>query len=626
MVWRKAKNGNKCSCCSSSSSSSSGSGSDSSSSSESVSFSESSSSSSASASSSVSVGPLGSCCAIDRKYVIAEETYPENEYDEMKDWVRSQRQGREGVGLIFVGPVQLRTKEWYGAVVCMGDEEGGGCDCANIEDGWVCTEGVDALSCYLDGGVPGTGVFTEGGNCDEPCENPLLDCQVGCEGCGCCAAEAPPAGPDGVACTEWRQIVPYEILEYHYGEALTDPECPNGKMGEIMDYLATRGFDRQGLAIATFRTSDGKNCRVEIWGRPPSCDGESCPTVGQADEDPNWPGITAVPDCSPDACPELQCVEASDVDAPVMDEWQAGQIGGTWSDGDCPGACCPDETDCDDSVLVPIRVSKESGEANPDALDIADSDYLLMQPQTPLPVENQDFVWNEDYPDKLCNYRWITERVISNLAFFNTDEPYTGASNCYRAYLIACDPVAMEWVDVTSQAVTGLPGIPPGEQNIEVESLINWGLTGIFPFFTDETYVEGCNSMPSVDGFEYFYTGMFEETLPIPFGGEFREAKAKEAKEGKGRNVETRSLPAGPGTELKKLLKFLGLPDKPGCSCNKKAQLMDKWGWETCSLPEKEDEIISWLKQEAVKRKLPFVEWGARVIVRRAVRNARKAK
>ena len=204
MAWRKAKNGNKCSCCSSSSSSSSsssGSGSDSSSSSESVSFSESSSSSSASSSSSESVGPLGSCCAIDRKYVIAEETYPENEYDEMKDWVRSQRQGREGVGLIFVGPVQLRTKEWYGAVVCMGNEEGGGCDCANIEDGWVCTEGVDALSCYLDGGVPGTGVFTEGGNCDEPCENPLLDCQVGCEGCGCCAEEAPPAEKEKVTVT-----------------------------------------------------------------------------------------------------------------------------------------------------------------------------------------------------------------------------------------------------------------------------------------------------------------------------------------------------------------------------------------------------------------------------------------
>ena len=160
----------------------------------------------------------------------------------------------------------------------------------------------------------------------------------------------------------------------------------------------------------------------------------------------------------------------------------------------------------------------------------------------------------------------------------------------------------------------------------EVESLINWGLTGIFPFFTDETCVEGCNSMAGVDGFEYFYTGMFEETLPIPFGGEFREAKAKEEKEAKAKNMETRSLPAGPGTELKKLLKMLGLPDRPGCKCNKRAKKMDEWGAEECSKPERMTEIVGWLKEEAVKQKVPFVEWAARVIVKRAIRNARKAK
>ena len=63
-------------------------------------------------------------------------------------------------------------------------------------------------------------------------------------------------------------------------------------------------------------------------------------------------------------------------------------------------------------------------------LSMSDSEYKLMQGDIPIPVENRDFVWNEGYPDKLCNYRWITEKVVGNLAFFNTDEPYTGASHC----------------------------------------------------------------------------------------------------------------------------------------------------------------------------------------------------
>lgn len=111
----------------------------------------------------------------------------------------------------------------------------------------------------------------------------------------------------------------------------------------------------------------------------------------------------------------------------------------------------------------------------------------------------------------------------------------------------------------------------------------------------------------------------FTVSEPPPCNGNLK-------KKGEVKEVETRALPAGPGTELKKLLKMFGLPDRPGCKCNKRAQLMDKWGVDECSKPEKITEIVGWLREEAEKRRLPFVEWGARVIVKRAIRNARKAK
>jgi hypothetical protein len=81
----------------------------------------------------------------------------------------------------------------------------------------------------------------------------------------------------------------------------------------------------------------------------------------------------------------------------------------------------------------------------------------------------------------------------------------------------------------------------------------------------------------------------------------------------------------GPGTELKKLLKKVGITATPNCSCNARARKMDEEeakepGWCTAHL----DEIVGWLREEATKRKLPFVDMAGRVIVRRAISNARK--
>lgn len=79
----------------------------------------------------------------------------------------------------------------------------------------------------------------------------------------------------------------------------------------------------------------------------------------------------------------------------------------------------------------------------------------------------------------------------------------------------------------------------------------------------------------------------------------------------------------GPGTELKKLLKKVGITASPTCSCNARARTMDQWGCDKCE--ERVDEIVGWLREEATKRGLPFVNMAGRMLVQRAIQNARRA-
>jgi hypothetical protein len=80
---------------------------------------------------------------------------------------------------------------------------------------------------------------------------------------------------------------------------------------------------------------------------------------------------------------------------------------------------------------------------------------------------------------------------------------------------------------------------------------------------------------------------------------------------------------SGPGAELKKLLKAIGIVATPNCSCNARARTMDANGIEWCEANI--DTIVGWLREEATKRKLPFVDMAGRLLVKRAIRNARKA-
>ena len=78
----------------------------------------------------------------------------------------------------------------------------------------------------------------------------------------------------------------------------------------------------------------------------------------------------------------------------------------------------------------------------------------------------------------------------------------------------------------------------------------------------------------------------------------------------------------GAGSELKSLLRSLGIASSQNCSCNARAKQMDEWGPDECEkrLPE----IVDWLREQAEARRLPFVRFAAEQAVRLAIRRARR--
>lgn len=77
----------------------------------------------------------------------------------------------------------------------------------------------------------------------------------------------------------------------------------------------------------------------------------------------------------------------------------------------------------------------------------------------------------------------------------------------------------------------------------------------------------------------------------------------------------------GPGSELKKLLGWLGIKPTANCQCNARARDMDLRGPDWCE--SNQGEILAWLREEAGRRGLPFVEIAAKSLVRLAIRRAR---
>jgi len=87
------------------------------------------------------------------------------------------------------------------------------------------------------------------------------------------------------------------------------------------------------------------------------------------------------------------------------------------------------------------------------------------------------------------------------------------------------------------------------------------------------------------------------------------------------------SLPAppthGPGTELSKLLKRIGINPTPTCQCRAMSQKMDQWGPDECERPERIDEVVAVMRAEATARGLPFLDIAGRMLLKWAIHNAR---
>jgi len=78
----------------------------------------------------------------------------------------------------------------------------------------------------------------------------------------------------------------------------------------------------------------------------------------------------------------------------------------------------------------------------------------------------------------------------------------------------------------------------------------------------------------------------------------------------------------GAGTELKKLLSWFNINSSPTCSCNLKAKAMNDNGTQWCK--DNKELILSWLREEAIKRNLPFFNYGAKKILNIAIARAER--
>lgn len=93
----------------------------------------------------------------------------------------------------------------------------------------------------------------------------------------------------------------------------------------------------------------------------------------------------------------------------------------------------------------------------------------------------------------------------------------------------------------------------------------------------------------------------------------------------KNQNDIQNKVPFGPGTQLKNLLSRIGIEANTGCKCGDRARHIDYMesiepGWTEKNI----EEIIDWMEEEAKKRNLPFIRAGAKVLVKLAIRRAKK--
>lgn len=80
----------------------------------------------------------------------------------------------------------------------------------------------------------------------------------------------------------------------------------------------------------------------------------------------------------------------------------------------------------------------------------------------------------------------------------------------------------------------------------------------------------------------------------------------------------------GPGDELRRIISKFGFKPAPHCKCFQHIREMNMKGIEWCE--QNIDTIVGWLKEEAQRAGIPFIPLGARIMVRKAISNAKKRK
>lgn len=80
--------------------------------------------------------------------------------------------------------------------------------------------------------------------------------------------------------------------------------------------------------------------------------------------------------------------------------------------------------------------------------------------------------------------------------------------------------------------------------------------------------------------------------------------------------------PNGPGTVLAKMIKSLGIVMSDSCACRRHALEMNKNGNDWCE--QNVDTIVGWLREEAKRRGLPFIDTIGKLMVTRSIKKSRK--
>lgn len=80
--------------------------------------------------------------------------------------------------------------------------------------------------------------------------------------------------------------------------------------------------------------------------------------------------------------------------------------------------------------------------------------------------------------------------------------------------------------------------------------------------------------------------------------------------------------PNHPGTVLSKMIKTLGIKMTDSCSCRRHALEMNDKGNDWCE--QNMDTVVGWLREEANRRKLPFIDAIGKLMVGRAIKKSRK--